>query len=46
MKYRTASTIHDGSRSIAVDGSRLDDIAELLSVDFVMKGSKVYKRLV
>ena len=29
---------------IAVDGSPLDDIAELLDVDFVMKGGKVYKQ--
>ena len=28
---------------IAVDGSPLEDIAELLDVDFVMKGGKVYK---
>lgn len=28
---------------IAVDGSPLDDIEELLDVDFVMKGGKVYK---
>ncbi|WP_405234015.1 metal-dependent hydrolase family protein [Lentisalinibacter salinarum] len=28
---------------IAVDGSPLDDIAELLDVDFVMKGGKVFK---
>ena len=28
---------------IAVDGSPLQDIAELLDVDFVMKGGKVYK---
>ncbi len=28
---------------IAVDGSPLDDIGELLDVDFVMKGGKVYK---
>lgn len=30
---------------IALDGSPLDDIAELLEVDFVMKGGKVYKQL-
>ena len=29
---------------IAVDRSPLDDIAELLDVDFVMKGGKVYKQ--
>ena len=29
---------------IAVDGSPLDDIEELLDVDFVMKGGKVYKQ--
>jgi imidazolonepropionase-like amidohydrolase len=29
---------------IAVDASPLDDIAELLDVDFVMKGGEVYKR--
>jgi len=28
---------------IAVDGSPLDDISELLDVGFVMKGGKVYK---
>jgi len=28
---------------IAIDGSPLDNIAELLDVDFVMKGGKVYK---
>lgn len=28
---------------VAVDGSPLDDIAELLDVDFVMKGGKVFK---
>lgn len=28
---------------IAVDGSPLDDIQELLDIDFVMKGGKVYK---
>ena len=28
---------------IAVSGSPLDDIGELLDVDFVMKGGKVYK---
>jgi len=28
---------------IAVDGSPLEDISELLDVDFVMKGGKVYK---
>jgi imidazolonepropionase-like amidohydrolase len=28
---------------IAVDASPLDDIAELLDVDFVMKGGKIYK---
>lgn len=28
---------------IAVDGSPLDDIAELLDVDFVMKGGRVFK---
>ena len=28
---------------IAVDRSPLDDIAELLDVDFVMKSGKVYK---
>jgi imidazolonepropionase-like amidohydrolase len=28
---------------IAVDNSPLDDIEELLDVDFVMKGGKVYK---
>jgi imidazolonepropionase-like amidohydrolase len=28
---------------IAVDNSPLDDIGELLDVDFVMKGGKVYK---
>jgi imidazolonepropionase-like amidohydrolase len=28
---------------IAVDGSPLDDIAELLDVDFVMRSGKVYK---
>ena len=28
---------------IAVDRSPLDDIAELLDVDFVMKGGKIYK---
>ncbi len=28
---------------IAIDGSPLDDIAELLDVDFVMKGGKIYK---
>ena len=28
---------------IAVDHSPLEDIAELLDVDFVMKGGKVYK---
>lgn len=28
---------------IAVDGSPLEDITELLDVDFVMKGGKVYK---
>jgi len=27
-----------------VDGSPLDDIEELLDVDFVMKGGKVYKQ--
>ena len=29
---------------IAVDGSPLDDIGELLDVDFVMKGGKVYRQ--
>ncbi len=29
---------------IAVEGSPLDDIGELLDVDFVMKGGKVYKQ--
>jgi imidazolonepropionase-like amidohydrolase len=29
---------------IAVDGSPVDNIEELLDVDFVMKGGKVYKR--
>jgi imidazolonepropionase-like amidohydrolase len=29
---------------IAVDGSPLEDIAELLDVDFVMKGGKIYKQ--
>ncbi len=29
---------------IAVDGSPLEDITELLDVDFVMKGGKVYKK--
>jgi imidazolonepropionase-like amidohydrolase len=29
---------------IAVDGSPLDSIEELLDVDFVMKGGKIYKR--
>ncbi len=29
---------------IAVDASPLDDIGELLDVDFVMKGGKVYKQ--
>ena len=29
---------------IAVDGSPLDDIEELLDVVFVMKGGKVYKQ--
>lgn len=29
---------------IAVDGSPLDDIKELLDVDFVMKGGKIYKQ--
>ncbi len=29
---------------IAVDGSPLNDISELLDVDFVMKGGKVYKQ--
>ena len=29
---------------IAVDGSPLDDIAELLDVDFVMRSGKVYKQ--
>ena len=28
---------------IALDGSPLDNIEELLDVDFVMKGGKVYK---
>jgi len=28
---------------IAVDGSPLDNIEELLDVDFVMKGGKIYK---
>jgi imidazolonepropionase-like amidohydrolase len=28
---------------IAVDGSPLNDIEELLDVNFVMKGGKVYK---
>ena len=28
---------------IAVDGDPLDDISELLDVDFVMKGGVVYK---
>ncbi len=28
---------------IAVSGSPLEDIEELLDVDFVMKGGKVYK---
>ena len=28
---------------IAVDASPLDDIGELLDVDFVMKGGKVFK---
>ena len=28
---------------IAVSGSPLDDIAELLDVDFVMKGGRIYK---
>jgi len=28
---------------IAVDGSPLSDISELLDVDFVMKGGKIYK---
>ncbi len=29
---------------IAVDASPLDDIGELLDVDFVMKGGKVFKK--
>jgi len=38
-------TIEAGKQAdiIAVDGSPLTDIGELLDVDFVMKGGKVYK---
>jgi imidazolonepropionase-like amidohydrolase len=38
-------TIEDGKFAdvIAVKRSPLDDISELLDVDFVMKGGKVYK---
>ena len=38
-------TIEAGKQAdiIAVDGSPLEDIGELLDVDFVMKGGKVYK---
>ena len=34
----------DGPHIIAVDGSPLDDIGELLDVQFVMKSGKVYKQ--
>ncbi|MDJ0794051.1 MAG: amidohydrolase family protein [Woeseiaceae bacterium] len=39
-------TIETGKMAdiIAVDGSPLDDISELLDVDFVMKGGKVYRQ--
>ncbi len=39
-------TIESGKLAdiIAVDGSPLDDISELLDVDFVMKGGTVYKQ--
>ena len=39
-------TIESGKLAdiIAVDASPLDDISELLDVDFVMKGGKVYKQ--
>ncbi len=42
----TLGTIEAGKHAdiIAVDGSPLDDIAELLDVDFVMKGGRIYKQ--
>jgi hypothetical protein len=39
-----ASHSHEEDSIIAVVGSPLDDIEELLDVDFVMKRGKVYKQ--
>ena len=38
-------TLENGKQAdiIAVDASPLDDITELLDVDFVMKGGTIYK---
>ncbi len=42
----TLGTIETGKFAdiIAVEGSPLDDIAELLDVDFVMKGGRIFRR--